>query len=196
MNFLKNAGPVARNKPSSTAPHSSSPSWRKKFAPSKKNLLLNIGNQSTSTFVPKENRALTSATAVSRAPPSLPATWAEKSVSQTDSTDTQTTLLLKVVECLDCQQEELNFLREYPSLSRDWVRSRPPFQRNNMSPRHNQNPQTWNSGKPAGQQTNGGRSHLRGRQNLCVHQDQSQRRDQSRRPFQRRDKSRPPHDQY
>ncbi len=67
MHFLKNMGPVTRNKPSLTAPRSSSPSWRKKFAPSKKNSLLNRGNQSNSTHFPKENRALTSATAISRA---------------------------------------------------------------------------------------------------------------------------------
>ncbi len=181
MHFLKNAGIVASNKPSSTAPRSSSPTWRKKIAPLKKNPLSNRGNYLSSILTPKENRVPKSATASSQAPPSLPATQVENSVSQTGSTDTQTTLLLKVVERLVRQQEELNFLREYPSLPRDRVRSRSPFQ---------------GTFKPPGQQTNSGRNNPRGRQNSRFRRDQSHRRDQSRRPYQRRDQSKQRHNQY
>ncbi len=196
MHFLKNAGTIARNKPSSAAPRSSSLTWRKKIAPSKKNPLSNRGNYSSSILTPKENYVPKSASASSLAPPSLHATRTEKSVIQTASTDTQTTLLLEVVERLVRQQEELNFLREYLSLPQDRVCLRPPFQRYNRSPHQNQNPQTWNSGKPPGQQTNGGRNNSRGRQNSRFRTHQSQRRDQSQRPYQRQDQSRPRHDLY
>ncbi len=113
---------------------------------------------------------------------SIHTTGKDKPAGLTGQTDTQTAILMQVVERWDCQQEELNFLKDFPSLPQDRQRSRSPRQRSQQRRSPNSVPhnraQTWNGGYSMGPQAQRGRNRFWGRQNWYGHgRDQSQQWD-------------------
>ncbi len=125
--FLKNLGAALKNKPSRAASCSSSPTQRTKQSFVKKTSQTHKSAQNVARPVPNATLPLKQVSNNNRPPLNPnPITGGNKSAGQKDQTDTQTALLMQVVQRLDRQQEELNYLKDYPSLSQNRQRSRSP----------------------------------------------------------------------
>ena len=203
MHFLKNAGAVPKNKPLRPVSHQSSPTRKMKKTsvthPPSGNRALHTATSKTVLHEPHQPNLSLPARSVSRQMPT-PSTGTKPLPETQSEGSTQTALLLQVVERLDRQQEELNYLRNYPSLPQNRVRSRSPRQqtrRDLSTPRSPFHPQTWQETGHQDQQSRNGRSHQRGRQSHTSQRGHSQkRRDQSRRPDHRQNRSGQRQDRY
>ncbi len=121
--FLKNSEAAQKNKPSKAASCLSSSTQRMKQPFVKKASQSNRSTQNVAKPTPRFNLPPKQVGTNTRPPP-IPTTGMAQSSGPTNQTDTQTALLMKVVERLERQQEELNFLKDYSSLPRDRQRSR------------------------------------------------------------------------